>query len=154
MLKTVTNQVSSGQLPVGTVLQVVSATTNTPVSSTSTSFADTGLSASITPTKSTSKILVIVNQNNLYKTGISLYNGVKVNLLRNSTNISSFAINVGYTGVADDNIVSAGATYLDSPATISPVTYKTQFAANIAGQTVEVQNGSAVSSITLLEIAQ
>jgi hypothetical protein len=153
MLKTVTNLVSSGQLPAGTVLQVVQATTNTPVASTSTSFADTGLAATITPTKATSKILVIVNQNNLYKTGISLYNGVKVKLLRGSTSLSDFAVNVGYTGVADDNIVAAGVTHLDSPATTSPVTYKTQFAANIAGQTVEVQNGFTVSSITLLEIA-
>lgn len=149
----VTGVLASGNLPVGSILQVVSATTSTPVSSTSTSFADTGLTATITPTKATSKILVIVNQNNLYKTGASLYNGVKVKLLRGSTDISNFAVNAGYTGVADDNIVSAGVNYIDSPATTSATTYKTQFAANIAGQTVEVQNGFAMSTITLLEIA-
>lgn len=149
----VTGILASGNLPVGSILQVVSATTSTAVSSTSTSFADTGLTATITPTKSTSKILVIVNQNNLYKTGVSLYNAVSVRLLRGATNISSFAINVGYTGTATDNIVSAGANYIDSPATTSATTYKTQFAANVAGQTVEVQNGSAMSTITLLEIA-
>lgn len=151
MLKAVTNLVSTGQLPAGTVLQVVSATTNTPAASTSTSFADTGLTATITPTKATSKILVIVNQNNLFKTGVN--NGVKVKLLRGSTDISTFAVNVGFTGAATDNLVSAGVTHLDTPATTSSVTYKTQFAANSAGATVLVQGSSAVSSITLLEIA-
>ncbi len=42
----------------GTVLQVVNATYSTQLSTTSTSYVDTGLSASITPTSATSKILI------------------------------------------------------------------------------------------------
>ena len=44
----------------GKVLQVVSATTSTPVSNNTVTPADTGLTATITPTLATSKILVIL----------------------------------------------------------------------------------------------
>ena len=51
----------------GKVLQVVSANTSTETASTSSTFADTNLSATITPTSATSTILVLVNQTGLGK---------------------------------------------------------------------------------------
>jgi hypothetical protein len=47
----------------GKVLQVVNASYATRTSSTTSTYADTGLTATITPTAATSKILVIANQN-------------------------------------------------------------------------------------------
>ena len=48
-------------MPTGSVLQVVQATTSTKASTTSTSYADTGLTASITPSSSSNKVLVIIS---------------------------------------------------------------------------------------------
>ena len=47
---------------VGKVLQVVNATYSTDTSTTSTSYVDTGLTATITPLFSTSKVLVLISQ--------------------------------------------------------------------------------------------
>jgi len=49
------------QMPAGHILQTVTQTYSTPTSINSTSFTSTGLTKSITPTSTSSKILVIVN---------------------------------------------------------------------------------------------
>ena len=49
-------------IPTGKVLQVVHAHTATVASSSSTSYADTGLTASITPSATSSKVIVIIHQ--------------------------------------------------------------------------------------------
>jgi len=141
----------------GKVLQVVYAQTSTTATSTSTTFADTNLTATITPTSATSKILIIVMQNGVNKDSGNVNNTVKLKLLRDSTDIIQFADICGYTGANNVNgNESNGGTYLDSPATTSATTYKTQFASNIAGQTSQVQNcfvtNGTKSTITLMEI--
>jgi hypothetical protein len=141
----------------GKVLQVVNATTATEASSSSTSYADTNLTATITPTASTSKILVLVSQNGCYKDSGNAGNSLRIKLLRGSTDLVLFADGLGYTGVADGNIVSASANYLDNPATTSATTYKTQFANYSASSLVKVQNSmtggsTCYSTITLMEI--
>lgn len=137
----------------GGIVQIVNASYNTPESNITDTFADTKLTATITPKKSSNKILVLVNQNGLYKKAASgLYGGVKLQLLRGST-VLAFLGTCGYTGDAADNVVTASISYLDTPATTSAVTYKTQFCNNVNADGVEVQNGYAVSTITLLEIA-
>ena len=148
---------SSGQsipkaaLPTGSVLQVVSATYSTFTTSTSATYADTGLTASITPTSSSSKILVIVNQNGVGKTGNQQ---VSIRLFRGSTNIVQMGEDDGNTGTTTTNYFgSVSTSYLDSPATTSSTTYKTQFRTPSGGSAAYVQLGSAVSTITLLEIA-
>ena len=137
----------------GTVLQVVSATTSTELSSSTQSYADTGLSASITPKSSSSKVLVIVNQNGVYKSGAFVSNGVQLKLFRNSTEINFFGFVVCYTGTSIENYGAASVNHLDSPNTTSSVTYKTQFANWQNQASVKVQAGSATSTITLMEIA-
>lgn len=140
----------------GRVLQVVSSTYSTSVTSTSQNFADTGLTATITPTLNTSKILVLVNQCfDIYR--LSSLQGNNVQLVRGSTAIHAqngyFYIEA--TGATKVEMVSyLSFIYLDSPATTSATTYKTQFkvdqTAN-SGQTIANYNGSQ-STITLLEI--
>ena len=134
----------------GKVLQVVNATYGTQAGSTSTTYADTGLTATITPTSATSKILVIVDQS-----GVGKWNGsnfVFVRLNRGATALLEFSAIAGYTSVSGYNLIGGvGANYLDSPATTSATTYKTQFKSSNTDQVFVQQNGD-FSSITLMEI--
>lgn len=151
---------SSGQsipkaaLPTGSVLQVVQATYSTLVTNSTSTYADTGLSASITPTSSSSKILVFVNQNGVGKSAGDTDAGVRIRLLRDATQLTTITDRFAYTGTLLSLIVAVGNSYLDSPATTSSITYKTQFACwNTSVSNVFVQQASAVSTITLMEIA-
>jgi len=150
---------SSGQsipkaaLPTGSVLQVVNASYGTQVSSASSTYADSGLSASITPTSATSKILVIVHQTGLFKSGSATR--VALRLLRGSTSLIVFEWGAGTTdSSATISPAGSGVTYLDSPATTSAITYKTQLAStnNSSEVRVNLDNNSS-STITLMEIA-
>ena len=137
----------------GKVLQAVHATTNTQATSNVNTFADTGLTATITPSSSSNKVLVIVNQNGLYKTGADIR--MQGKLLRGSTNLGNF---IGDETLRSSNadafdMGGTGFSYLDSPSTTSATVYKTQFRNVDNTNTIEVQNGSSVSSITLLEVA-
>ena len=136
----------------GKVLQVVQATYSTQTVSSSTTYADTGLTASITPTLATSKVLVIANQNGVLKNDQNSANGANIRLVRTSTTLMTQTI-VGRTETAISNkIGSTNFVYLDSPATTSSITYKTTFANNYNGSDVQVQQGGDMSTITLLEI--
>jgi len=68
--------IASGALPIGSVLQVVNAITSTNVSNSTATMTDTGLTATITPKFSTSKILVLVSQNGVYKSAANANNMV------------------------------------------------------------------------------
>lgn len=139
----------------GAVLQVVNASFSTTVSSSTSTYADTGLSASITPKFATSKILVIVDITGILKQTNGVAIGLK--LVRNSTDLFQFEAIAGYTNSTASNAVGgSGTNYLDSPATTSSTTYKVQFnAMGNAGSVFINQNISGVgySTITLMEIA-
>lgn len=139
----------------GKVLQVVNATYGSEVSSSSSSYADTGLTASITPSATSSKVLVIVSQNGVFKQ--SSDTSARIKLLRGSTDILQLSSLAGSTAsTAQNEIGSVSGSYLDSPNTTSSTTYKTQFLSTNGTSNVRVQMGaagvSAYSSITLLEI--
>jgi hypothetical protein len=137
----------------GKVLQVVNATYNTQVGNSTSTYADTGLTASITPLFSTSKILIMVSHPQNTKTPANSNNDLAMNICRSGSQIVEFAAGIGYTGTAINLIFSTSFNYLDSPATTSSTTYKTQFKnADNNGAAVYVQSG-ALSSITLMEIA-
>jgi hypothetical protein len=148
---------AKASLPTGSVLQVVNATYATLVSSSSATYADTGLSATITPTSATSKILVFVSQTGLYKNANNTFMGLR--LVRASTPIVVFESQAVYTDSTAKNEGASSITYLDSPATTSAVTYKTQFSNIMALGAVFVQVGNSSpniaesSTITLMEIA-
>jgi hypothetical protein len=149
---TLLSNASTAGFPAGSVLQVVNAVYSTEALSTSTTYADTGLTASITPTSASSKILVFVNQ-----AGVGKRNGdtrAKLRLLRDGTQVIQFENNAGYTANSDINRIGASSTsYLDSPATTSSVTYKTQYGLQDGSGQAGVQYDGASSTITLMEIA-
>jgi hypothetical protein len=141
----------------GKVLQVVYASTGTYTTTTSTTFADTTLTATITPTLATSKILVFVSHNGVTKNAGDNNNIVRIKLLRGATDILLITDMGGYTGASNVATEGPSASYLDAPATTSATTYKTQFASNVAGQSSWIQNymnanGNTKSTITLMEI--
>jgi len=143
----------------GKVLQVVQSSHETEIISTSESFVDTDLSASITPSSTSSKVLVMVNQ-----PMIADRNGQKVGLLlrvlRNSTVVLShdsgrtFFFNSDAASLVKLALVYA-VSPLDSPNTTSSITYKTQFAVDDSSAVGNVQANvtNQESTITLMEIA-
>jgi hypothetical protein len=136
----------------GNILQVVNATYSTQVFMGSSTFADTGLTATITPTLTSSKILVFVNQAGCAKetSNTRLF----LRLVRGSTTISDFERIGGYTNSTAANFIgSCSVCYLDSPATTSATIYKTQFASEAGTANVFVQAQSSTSTITLMEVA-
>lgn len=138
----------------GGIVQVVNLVNSTFQSSSSSTYVDTGLSLSITPKFATSKILVMVNMNDVLKFTSDTYAGLRV--LRNSTTITTFASGASYTQSSGTNTTGAGTTYLDSPATTSAVTYKVQFASLNNTGTVQINSGvtgTNSSSMTLMEVA-
>lgn len=150
---TVLTNGTNTNFPAGSVIQVVNATYSTETSSSSSTYADTGLTASITPSSSSNKILVLVNQAGVGKNTGDISNSVNLKLLRNSTNIVFFGGVVGYNQTNSYNLgFSATTSYLDSPSTTSSVTYKTQFANAVNAASVRVQTDGYTSTITLIEV--
>lgn len=146
----------------GKVLQVVSNTYATSTSVSTTTWTDTGLSASITPSATTSKILVLVSHN-FYANRASNYAGGGVRLLRGSTKIyGDDNASGGYQnfwfeiqGATNTSYyMQWSASYLDSPATTSSTTYKSQISLYTTGNShsITAQPGNTASSIILLEI--
>jgi len=140
----------------GRILQVVNATYGTEVTNSTSTFADTGLTATITPTSATSKILVLVSQVGCLKNINNTY--LELRLLAAGSEIIRFERAGGYDGgTTTNNVGSCSTSYLHSPATTSAVIYKTQFASGNNSAVVAVQHSvggvSGNSTITLLEVA-
>lgn len=134
------------------VLQVVAATTATQTTNSSSTYADTTLSASITPSATSSKVLVIVNQAGCFKDTNNTFQNLQ--LLRGVTNIIQFGGYGGYNaGTGDIGFGSVSTAYLDSPATTSATTYKTQQSSNNNNAKVGCQAAGATSTIVLMEIS-
>ena len=137
----------------GKVLQVVAATTSTSVTNSTITYADSGLSVTITPSSASSKVLVMVTQNGLMKSAASSNNAIFMRLMRDATQVAEFFETGLYTDTALLITGFSGAlTLLDSPATTSATTYKTQFRNRVASAEVRTQSNNALSSIVALEI--
>jgi hypothetical protein len=148
-----TTGISSVQkLPAGSVLQVVQATYTTVQSTSSNSPVTTNFSASITPSSSSNKILIISNLSVGTVTGS---NGVTLQIWRGGSSIFQQNLNAGYLSIGtsvSENHINNTFTYLDSPATTSSVTYTQYFASSNSG-TVYFCVNSNPSTMTLMEIA-
>lgn len=136
----------------GKVLQVVQNTTSTLAESSSTSYSDTNLSATITPFSTSSRVLILVHHNGAFVSVEGASNGLQLRILRDSTPIYVFAEDWMWTGTALEKNGSVSGFYLDSPNTISSTTYKTQLANRVAANRVRVQNSSRTSTMVLIEV--
>ena len=159
-----TNVFTSGKLvtsaqPVGAVLQVVAANTSTAVVTTTTgAYVDTGITATITPTSASSKIMVLINLCGLWKSNSNLWNRAGIKMLRGATTIGIEAFSQIYSGTTME-FRSGGLMYskLDSPGTTSATTYKLQFQSEVVGDNtalaVQKDSNSGESQIFLMEIS-
>lgn len=138
----------------GTIKQTVTSSYNTNATTTDSAFTDTGLTATITPTSNTSKILILITQTFGCRRTDTGQMGAVANLWRNSTQINNDTTMVygimNTTGSGVDSWVRSGFTYLDSPASTSALTYKTQFAQR--NTCTAYANKDGISYITLIEI--
>jgi hypothetical protein len=144
----------------GKVLQVVSATTTTQTAITSTTMTDSGLSITITPTLASSKVMILVSQQvQVERNNTAQSAGWR--LLRGATQIfdGDGTLSRGFLIVTNNQTEIAYAqfasiVYLDSPATTSATTYKTQGKVEVTtnNSTIRFQHNSCMSSIIALEI--
>jgi len=147
----------------GKILQVVQGTYSTATTIASQTYTDTGLTVSITPSSSSSKILLLVSQM-VYWYREADEAGSSIRLMRDSTSIlDNFGVRGNQfhrflTSVTEELVEHAtqcGLVYLDSPSTTSAITYKTQGrvknTANVG--TLICQESSTTSTIIAMEIS-
>ena len=134
----------------GHVVQVVNSSLTTGVTNATATYADTGVTATITPMFATSKILVNVSimgcENAVASSGIFL------KLVRGSTDLSEWAKYVGYLRTFANN--HPNTSYLDSPSTTSATVYKVQMRRGSGSGNAYINANSCTSTMTLMEIAQ
>ena len=150
---------TSSQMPAGSVLQVINGNTSTAVTSTAVStWVDTGITATITPSSTSSKIIVLINICGIWRNSGEAWNRTGLQFLRGVTVIGVTALAQGWDRTTSENR-EAGAMYsiYDSPSTTSATTYKVQFQAEALSSTtgiaVQKDGNSGQSNIFLYEIA-
>ena len=134
----------------GKILQVVYGVDTSSTSSSSSTMADTGLTASITPADDDNKILVLVSHNGVGK--VTSNTRIHTQLLRDSTTI---AVENSQAYTADTGTIYTGSSswsVLDDPQTDSEIVYKTQFMSQGDSGTVYVGLNSSTSTMVLLEV--
>jgi hypothetical protein len=144
----------------GKVLQVVNAETTTSTTIASTSYTDTTITATITPTLATSKILILVTGYfQMYRSSASgNQQSCKVQIVRNGSSLKDFGFINTFVAAGTFELNSRqtySQTYLDSPASTSALTYKIQAAAEVTTSSGSVNwntQGTNTSTIQLLEI--
>ena len=147
---------ASASMPTGSVLQVVYSSYTTALNSTSTTFVETGASAVITPSSTSSKILIQISQHmGLYDNDSDTGCGYKID--RNGTDVWSSATaydSYAYTSGGDASEMRGRAflQYLDSPNSTSALTYKT-FMKNHSSGAFTAQQNSNPTMFVLMEIA-
>ena len=135
----------------GRLIQTVQATDASSLSSSSTSYVDTGLSASITPGSTSNKILVLVSMG-VFGADAAGSGGAAIKLLRDSTDLIVHSSMGAHPTITYIYTAGTSFSYLDSPSSTSSLTYKTQFKSN-GGENFLTDNGST-ATITLLEVSQ
>lgn len=154
---------AANDMPAGSVLQVIQNVKQNQSSTTSASYSDIGLYASITPSSSSNKIMVILDIMWSHAPG---YSGSALRLLRDSTTIY-YGTGTGYDGFMgayatsqDFPVQRVPVNYLDSPSSTSSLTYKVQFAGtqshyvgiNRSQRVNATFDPKGASTITLMEI--
>ena len=151
------NEIQKGDgtaFPIGKVLQVVTNTSTTATTTTSASYVDTNISASITPSSTSSKIMIIVSG--------SLFNGTgnlssKATIFRGN---ASSGTNLGHSvwgminayDQENASVANGGMNFLDTPSTTSSQLYTVAIAHETGGNTATYIPNGQKGSITLMEI--
>ena len=150
------NQLSgmtSASMPTCAVLQVLQHNkTGTYVATTNTSFVATGLTKTITPSSTSSKIRIDISF--LADAG-DTSSAVWFTVKRGSTNLSSNTLSAftGLSTVANGRILTGiSHSYLDSPNTTSATTYEVYMKSGNSSHTVRLRTDESVATLILTEI--
>ena len=146
----------------GHIIQVVESTRTIWTSTATASFVSTGHSVTITPSATSSKILLIGSMNGTYTSNHNAY--MQVKLYKNSSDHGWIASNYGQEhasqGYTSNYGESLSWSWLDSPSTTSATTYELFFRAPYGGTTVGYNNyaingnNTTRSNIIAQEVAQ
>ena len=150
--------ITGADLPAGSVLQVVSVSAARGLTFTSTSWITTGTTAAITPSATSSKILVKYNSGIGYCDTANASFQTFLTIYRDSTNIAentTYGCSGNYQGgtsFGDDFGWTVGFEKLDSPSSTSAITYTIYCRQNASSYT-QIMDYRGESTITLMEIA-
>jgi len=147
----------TSNLPAGSVLQVVQSSYATNVQITTSTYTSTGLTASITPSSASNKILVLANVNVYYGSQNNIIFGMRINRAGSYPWTNYYFNNVGSVV----NLMNPyGINYLDSPSTTSSTTYTIEFNTTSGASIYSYPNAQyapggnqSQSTMTLMEIA-
>ena len=142
--------ITGADLPAGSVLQVVQGSSTTSTTTSSSSYVASGLSANITPSSTSSKILVFATFSLDTDVGgrqfyVAFYRGT--NNLNGAANADAW----GTLYAPDRAIAQCSGQQLDSPSSTSELTYSVKFKSPSGA--IEFTSQGTVSYITLMEIA-
>jgi len=156
-------------MPTGSVLQVKQSTFADDAATNSDNWQDIPLSVAITPSSTSSKILVQaniwigVNNNGQYGTFVQVLRGSTQINMGNAESNRPRVMGAAYSDDHDYDIWNVTCNYLDSPNTTSATTYKAQFRSgwtntyayiNRSGNDGDNAGGArTMSTITVMEIA-
>ena len=135
----------------GKIGQVVSATSNSSLVSTANSFVDlTGVTVDITPSATSSKVLIITSLPLFTNGGVDIY----ATILRGSTNLGNATTGFGRAAKGDaasyELHTISGINFLDSPSTTSSTTYKVQIKTSNGGTHTSNTPTSVITAIEVL----
>ena len=144
----------------GNIIQVVHSSYNTATTVTATTYADSGLTATITPSSASNKILVMYSQGFRMNRSGDTATSAAIQLYRTvSSTTTAITDNANYMLYAEFGDTTSQYVYdvltqhlLDSPNTTSAVTYKTMQKAYTASTSIITQY-NAKSFMTLMEVA-
>ena len=134
------------------ILQVVQSQTGSQTASTSLTFANTGLSASITPQSTSSKILAIVQGVAFSSTSAT---DTQLRLTRDQPSAPTVlsTISTCYSQLGGAMLQNYTIVFLDSPASTSALTYRTQIARGGGSGIAYDEVNSSITTLTLMEVS-
>jgi hypothetical protein len=133
------------------ILQVVNASTTTQFVTSTSTYATIGLSASITPQSTSSKILVLAHIGGVNKQVSNT--GLNLTLYKNGVGLSFFGARVGFDSTANEANADASCLFLDSPNTVASTTYAIFGASSANASFALAQHQNANSTIILCEVS-
>jgi hypothetical protein len=144
--KVQTGAIETGDLPTGSVIQVVQATNNSQTII-GTSYTACVPTVTITPSSSSSKILVTFNMGGMVNGTV---NEVRLQMKRGST-VIKLSTRYGYNSNASSGWTSCPITFefLDSPATTSAITYTLEAMRQTSGS-FEINSSGGTNSASVI----
>ena len=134
----------------GKVLQVIQSIIATTQNTTSTSYVTSNLSASITPSSASNKVLIMLSGGNAFNNTNN--ENVLIAFYRGATELASSPHGIIQNTSGTNSFKSSwSASYLDSPASTSSLTYATHY--KVSGGTGHFNEATVSVQLTLMEIA-